>query len=146
MLHAREAVLIIPTLGSPRFQACKRGPLPLPICVPPNSYQAGQDIRSNEHVEDVVPARGGYEPGQQRPQSRTCAEHCIREGPGAGAPPSNLKLCPRPGSGRRESQTYGSSAVDDGCDSGQRLGVTLQALVRPLERDTRVGVLGWGLN
>lgn len=94
MLRAREAVLIILTLGSPRFQACRRGPLPLPICVPPNSYQAGQDVGSDEHVEDVVPARGGNEPGQQRPQSRTCAEHCIREGPGAGAPPSNLNSAP----------------------------------------------------
>lgn len=109
MLRAKEAVLIVRTLCSPRFQACRRGPLPPPIHVPPNSYQAGQDVGSDEHVEDIVPARGGYEPGQQRPQSRTCAEHSVREGPGAGALPSILNSTQdqaRGSVGRAQGESY----------------------------------------
>lgn len=47
---------------------------------PRNSYQAGQDVSRDEHVEDIVPACGGNKPGQQRPQSRTCGEQGVRAG------------------------------------------------------------------
>lgn len=122
-------------------QPRRTGPLPIPVCAPQSSYQASQDVGSDEHVEDVVPACGGNEPGQQRPQSRTCVEHSMREGPctrdpGPPCPQEGSipRVRPRPGLGR-ESQTYGSSAVDDGRDGGERLCVALQALVSPLGRE-----------
>lgn len=76
------------------------------LCTPENSYQAGQNVGGDEHVEDIVPARGGNQPGQQRPQGRTCAEHSVREGPPTRGPnlPAHPRaafreVCPRQGSG-----------------------------------------------
>lgn len=52
---------------------------------PEKPYQAGQDVSGDEHVEDVVPAGGGNEPGQQRPQGCACAEHSVRAEPAPGS-------------------------------------------------------------
>lgn len=57
---------------------------PCPSVHPKDSYQAGQDVSRDEHVEDVVPARGRDEPGQQRPQSRTCGAYCQGRAPAKG--------------------------------------------------------------
>lgn len=120
-----------------------------PSVHPKDSYQAGQDVSRDEHVEDVVPAGGRDEPGQQRPQSRTCGAQCQgrapAKGPGArprdGSSPRRMlktRLSARPPGARSQTQTYGAGAVDDGRDGGQGLCVAFQALVCPLGRESRV--------
>lgn len=64
----------------PAWQDRRVNPTNTHLCTPKISYQAGQNIGRDEHVEDVVPACGGNQSSQQRPQSRTCTEHNIREG------------------------------------------------------------------
>lgn len=72
--------------GDPAWQDRTLTPTGAHLCTPENPYQAGQNVGRDEHVEDIVPACGGDQPGQQRPQSRTCAEHNIREGHPAKGP------------------------------------------------------------
>lgn len=144
------------TSGDPAWQDRTLTPTGAHLCTPENPYQAGQNVGRDEHVEDIVPACGGDQPSQQRPQSRTCAEHNIREGHPARGPNlpatrgQHSKECAQDrvqGSAARsqewESQTYGPSAVDDGRDSGECLCIALQALVSSLGRDSGVGRPRW---
>lgn len=103
---------------------------------PKNAYQASQDVSRDEHVEDVVPARGGNQPGQEGPQSRTCTRqsHEMRYIPSLTTVGSAPRGQPSQGWGSigrspNPEQTYGAGPIDDGCDRGEGLGVTLQALV-----------------
>lgn len=120
-----------------------RTPHNVRLCTPKASHQAGQDVSRDEHVEDIVPARGRDEPGQQRPQSRTCGAQCQGRAPANGpwAPPRDssrprsvpqTRLSARLLGARSQPQTYGAGAVDDGRDGGQGLRVAFQALVCPL--------------
>lgn len=59
----------------PPFQCSETEHPQYPYVHPKSPYQAGQDVSSDEHVEDVVPACGGDEPCQQGPQGRTCMKH-----------------------------------------------------------------------
>lgn len=116
---------------------------------PKKPYQAGQDICGDEHVENIVPSRGGNEPSQQGPQGRACGSTVSEQGTCQGTPgPAHGTTAvhtarPRPdqrsvAKSQSWSRTYGPGAVDDGCDGGQRLCIALQALVSPLGRESRM--------
>lgn len=102
------------------------------------THQQSQEVRRHQHVEDLIPAPGRQESGQQGAQRCTCAHQ--RSSPArrrdAGGHVTRRWSCDPP------ALTDRAGAVDDGGDRGQGSGVPLQALVGPLRRGGGGGVSG----